>query len=154
MLMRWPALVSLGLVLSGTIGLGSGLGEPQPRPGVIRITAREIPSRRLEQGPRGAGHLTVVWATLFNRGLTPKPIGHVESVCTLLARSSWNCTATYLLPRGKLVVSGATRLEGAYELPVIGGTGLYDGARGVLSGQTTAVFPRTERLVFRLLLQP
>jgi hypothetical protein len=149
--MRSFALVSLGLVLLGVVGLDSALAQ---RPGMIRITAHEIGSRRVEDGPRGPGHVTVVWEALFNRGLTPKPIGHVESVCTLLARNSWNCSATYLLPRGKLVVSGATRLEGAYALPVIGGTGLYDGARGVLSGQTTAVFPRTERLVFRLLLQP
>ncbi|HSP71693.1 MAG TPA: hypothetical protein VLN26_04940 [Gaiellaceae bacterium] len=121
---------------------------------MIRITAREITIRRLEYGPRGAGHVSVTWEALFNRGLTPKSIGHVESVCTRLTRGAWACSATYLLPRGKLVVSGATRLEGAYELPVVGGTGLYSGARGVLSGQTTAVYPRAERLTFRLLLEP
>ena len=150
--MRWLGLVSISLLLVGVAGLGSAAA--QPRPSVIQITAEEVSSRRVEYGPRGSGHVEVIWQALFNRRLTERAIGHVQSLCTTLALGARYCTATYLLPRGKLVVAGDAGSGRAYELPVVGGTGLYDGARGVLSAQITAMRPRAETLTFRLQMQP
>lgn len=146
----WLGLVGLLLAVATRVASGSA----QPRPSVIRITAEEVRSRRVEYGPRGAGHVEVIWQALFNRRLTERAIGHAQSLCTTLARGTRNCTATYLLPRGKLVVAGDAGAGRAYELPVIGGTSLYDGARGILSAQITAARPRAETLTFRLQMQP
>lgn len=151
--MRWLGLVGIGVLVAGMAGLGSGAAA-EPRPSVIRITAEEVSGRRVEYGPHGAGHVEILWQALYNRRLTQKPIGHVQSLCTTLTGGTRNCIATYLLPHGKLVVAGESGSGRAYELPVVGGTDLYDGARGSLSAQITAIRPRDETLSFRLQLQP
>jgi hypothetical protein len=60
------------------------------------------------------------------------------------------CTSTYILPKGSLVVSGALQSRLLYELPIVGGTGLFDNARGTLTVTASHLRPRHEVLVFRL----
>ena len=71
-------------------------------------------------------------------------------MCTYLDRRERSCTATYVLPKGSLVVTGAIESRLLYEIAIVGGTGLYDNARGTLTVTSTHIKPRREVLVFRL----
>ena len=55
-----------------------------------------------------------------------------------------------MLPKGSLVVTGAIESRLLYEIAIVGGTGLYDNARGTLTVTSTHIKPRREVLVFRL----
>lgn len=65
-------------------------------------------------------------------------------------RRTRSCTATYVLPRGSLVVAGVIQTRLLYEIAIVGGTGLYDNARGTLTVTSTHLRPRREVLLFRL----
>jgi hypothetical protein len=79
------------------------------------------------------------------------PIGRASIMCTYFDARERNCTGTYVLPRGTLVVAGAIQSRLLYEIAVVGGTGLYDNARGTLTVTSTGLRPqRREVLLFRL----
>jgi hypothetical protein len=56
----------------------------------------------------------------------------------------------YELPKGELVTTGEIGNRLIFELAVVGGTELYDNARGSVVVTTTSLKPRREVLVFRL----
>jgi hypothetical protein len=118
----------------------------------IRITDRELTYRRFDEGPRGAGagDVEIAWLALYNRRITARALGHAELLCTVMTGRSRTCTTTYFLPKGKLVVQGVIGSRLLYELPVVGGTGIYAGARGTLFVTARNVSPREEILLFRL----
>jgi hypothetical protein len=122
------------------------------RNGTIRITTREVAHRVLDQGRRGRGpgDLEISRTLLYNKGLTPRAIGHGEIVCTFTGRRSRVCNGTYFLPRGKIVVAGALVYRQFYEFAVLGGTGLYNNVQGSLTVTTTR--PRRDILTFRLVI--
>jgi hypothetical protein len=140
----FSALVVLnGWSLSSTASTG---------PGTIRITNREISRVRVDAGRRGrgAGDTEIVRQNLFNKRIKSRPIGHADFVCTFVTTGTRNCTATFFLPRGRLVAGGSIRFPEFYELAVLGGTRLYDNARGTLTVIRTTRRPRRDILVFRL----
>ena len=57
---------------------------------------------------------------------------------------------TVTLPKGSLVVSGLLSSRLLYELAIVGGTGLYDNARGTLTATVIGLHPRRDLLLFRL----
>jgi hypothetical protein len=122
------------------------------RNGTIRITTREVAHRVMDQGRRGRGpgDLEISRTLLYNKGLTPRAIGHGEIVCTFTGRRSRVCNGTYFLPRGKIVVAGALVYRQFYEFAVLGGTGLYNNVQGSLTVTTTR--PRRDILTFRLVV--
>jgi hypothetical protein len=65
-------------------------------------------------------------------------------------RRSRVCRGTFFLPKGKLVVGGSLLYRQFYELAILGGTGLYDNARGSLVVTRTDVRPVRDLVVFRL----
>ena len=121
-------------------------------PGTIRITNTETSFKSIDGGRRGrgAGDLEIIRQLLYNRRVTSKPIGRATILCTLITRNSRSCTATYVLPKGSIVTSGMIGSRLIYELAIVGGTELYDNARGSLVVTTTALNPRRQVLVFRL----
>jgi hypothetical protein len=124
------------------------------RNGTIRITTREVAHRVIDQGRRGRGpgDLEISRTLLYNKGLTPRAIGHGEIVCTFTGRRSRVCNGTYFLPRGKIVVAGALVYRQFYEFAVLGGTGLYNNVQGSLTVTTTRPKPRRDILTFRLVV--
>jgi hypothetical protein len=124
------------------------------RPGTIRITTREVAHRIMDQGRpgRGPGDIEIIRTLLYNKGLTPRAIGHGEVVCTFTGRRSRVCNGTYFLPRGKIVVAGALVFRQFYEFAVLGGTGLYNNVQGSLTVTTTTPKPRRDILTFRLVI--
>jgi hypothetical protein len=135
-------VVVLALAVVTTAGALTG-------PGTIRIKDRQVKHIHLDGGPhgRGAGDQDFYRQLLHNRGFT---IGHSDIMCTNTGTGSANCSGTYFLPKGKLMVAGVLASRLFYELPVIGGTRLYENARGTLTGIALGGSPRKELLTFRL----
>ena len=130
-------------------------GSPELNgPGTIRISSRDIDVSVINRGSsrRGSGDVLVVRQLLFNKGITKQAIGHSDLVCTFTGRRSRQCSGTYFLPRGKIVVSGSLRYREFFKLAVVGGTDIYDNVRGSMTGTMLARGPRRELLIFRLIV--
>lgn len=153
---RWilPVVALAGAVAATTVLAGSEL----ERPGVIRITNREVARKNVDFAPAGpsAGDQLVVSQLLFNRRITERALGHEEMLCTYLGRGgvlgggSRSCTMTFFLPEGKLVVMGAVHNLLLFTLPVVGGTGIYDNVGGTLTATFLGSKPTRQLLLFRL----
>ena len=143
-------------VLAGTALLAipwESISEAGTGPATIRITNREVKVTRVDIGPQGTspGDVEVLRQLLFNRRVTPRAIGRAELVCTFVdSRRARVCRGTYFLPRGKLVVGGSLSYRQFYDLAIVGGTGLYDNARGTLTVTRTARRPVRDLVIFRL----
>jgi hypothetical protein len=141
-------------------GLGVFVGALAPssqaleKPGTIRVTTRQVSHRIVDLGTpgRGVGDLEFTRSLLYNRGITPKAIGHAEVVCTFTGARSRMCNGTYFLPKGKIVVAGALVFRQFYELAVLGGTGLYMNVQGSLTVAAIRPSPRRDFLTFRLVV--
>lgn len=121
-------------------------------PATIRITDRQTSFERVDIGRRGrsAGDVEVTNALVFNRRITQRALGHIEIVCTYTIGINRHCRGTLFMPRGKIVVGGTMRYRQFYELAILGGTGLYDNARGALTVTRIGRRPARHILFFRL----
>jgi hypothetical protein len=153
-LMRW---ILPALLVCAAIGVSSVLaGSDLTRPGVVRITNKELTREFVDVGKpgRSTGDLLVTTALLYNRRITSRPLGHQESLCTYLGRGhvlgggTRNCQLSFYLPEGKLLASGDVHNTLLYSMPVVGGTGLYDNVGGTLT--VTSLGGRRQLLLFRL----
>jgi hypothetical protein len=126
-------------------------GGAETGPATIRITDIQTEYKRVDSGAAGRiGDVEVLRQQLYNRRISPRPIGSAYLVCTFLDRRARQCNGTYVLPKGKIVVAGALDSRLLYEAAIVGGTGLYDNARGALTVTATALRPRRNVLLFRL----
>lgn len=120
-------------------------------PGQIRITDVESGHSLTHARPgTKTGAVETLTQRLYNPSLSTKPIGRSVVVCTWADSRYRSCVATYVLPKGSIVAAGALQSRLLYELPIVGGTGLYDNARGSLTVTASHFKPRHEVLVFRL----
>jgi hypothetical protein len=120
-------------------------------PATIRITSREVSRVRMPVGSPGRiGDTEIVRQNLFNKRIKPTPIGQAEYLCTFLTSRTRSCTVTVTLPQGRIMAGGTFGYLELYELAVLGGTRLYDNARGTLTVIQTTSNPRRQILVFRL----
>jgi hypothetical protein len=142
-------VVTAGLGLAAYAAMAS---EAETGPALIRITSKQTKYVRIDAGKPGtsSGDTEIVRTQLFNFRITRKPIGRSELVCTLTFGTARACRATFFLPQGKLVVAGGIPNREIYELAIVGGTGLYNNARGTFTATRTARGPRREFLIFRL----
>ncbi len=76
-------------------------------------------------------------------------VGRSHLICILIRMGERGCHGTYVFPRGHIMVSGIVQAN-AYTLAVIGGTGLYDNARGTLTVTRTHRKPVRDLVIFRL----
>jgi hypothetical protein len=133
-------MVAAAVAAVGARGLAS------TGPGTISITDRQLSDHLIGSG---VGAREIVRATLYQRG-TGHRIGEASLVCTYISSTQRNCSGTYTLPRGTIVTSGALSTRLLYELAIVGGTGLYDNARGTLTNTAIKLRPRRDLLLFRL----
>ena len=140
------------LAFAAILSPGSSLGLSGP--GTISITDLGVEHGHVDLGRRGRsdGDVDVYKVALYNKRITPKPIGRAEMVCIGTGTRSQSCSATYFLPKGELVAQGAIGSRLIYELAVVGGTGLYDNVRGTLTVTSLKQKPSIELLVFRLVV--
>jgi hypothetical protein len=144
------ALVGFTL-LTGAVTQGS---QALAGPGTIKITSRDIQVSFINRGSpgRGAGDVLLIRQLLYNKGIKKAPIGHSDLVCTYTGSTTRQCSGTYVLPRGKIVVSGSLQFREFYKLAVVGGTEIYDNVRGSMTATLYARQPRREILIFRLVV--
>ena len=124
------------------------------RPGIIRITSRETQFSRVDVGAAGRtpGDMEISRVLLYNTRIRQKPIGHGQLVCIYIGDNFRNCDGTFVLPAGKLVVSGGLIYRSLYDLAITGGTGLYSNVRGSLTVTRVRQNPPGYVLVFRLVV--
>ena len=132
------------------VAVAAGASPAATGPGTIRITDIQSTYERLAAGRGGPGDVELVRQRLYNRRFQEAAIGHARLTCTFFDRRSRECEGTYVLPKGKIVVEGALDSRLLYELAVVGGTGLYENARGTVTVTSTGLRPRRELLLFRL----
>jgi hypothetical protein len=137
-------LVAAGL---GVLGVSALASSAQTGPALIRITSTQTRYTHVDAGP---GSTEIIRQKLYNRRITKTPIGRAEIVCTFTFGRARTCRATYFLAKGKIVVGGSISNRDIYELAILGGTGLYNNARGTFTAIRTAKGPRREFLIFRL----
>jgi hypothetical protein len=147
-------LLAVAALLAGVAVCGSLKSNAATGPEFIRITDRQFAYTRIDAGVRGRspGDQEIIFDKLFNRRITPKSIGSARFICTFTARRTRICTATFSLPKGELVATGTVRFREFYDMAIVGGTGLYNDARGTLTIIRTTHRPRPirELLYFRL----
>jgi hypothetical protein len=134
------------LMVAAAVAAVGGRGLASTGPGTISITDRQLSDHLIGSG---VGAREIVRATLYQRG-TGHRIGEASMVCTYISTTQRNCSGTYTLPRGTIVTSGALSTRLLYELAIVGGTGLYDNARGTLTNTAIKLRPRRDLLLFRL----
>jgi hypothetical protein len=115
---------------------------------VVRLT--DVQTTLTRFGPSGAGGGQVARLRLYGSGSATRPIGHAVVTCMSVGLGEQTCSGSYSLPRGTLETSGLLRKRLLYTQAIIGGTGLFDNARGTLTVTATSVMPRREVLLFRL----
>lgn len=132
--------------------MGVAAAQAATGPAQIRITDVETSYAHVPSANGGnPGSIEVIKQRLYNPALSRAPIGSASLLCTYLDARARTCTGTYILPKGSLVVEGAIPSRLLYEIPIVGGTGLFDNARGTLTVTSTDLRPRRrEVLVFRL----
>ena len=135
------------------VAVGGSSSRAATGPAQIKITDREVRVVRVDVGARGTspGDIEVIHYRLFNRRVTKNAIGRADLHCTFVDGGRARlCQGTYFLPRGKLMVAGSMRFRQFYDLAVVGGTGLYDNARGTLTVTRTHTRPIRNLVLFRL----
>jgi hypothetical protein len=138
----------------GVLAVGplQGWSEAGTGKATIPITDRVLAVTRIDVGPKGVspGDEEIIRSRLLERG-TGKTIGRSELVCTFVdSGRSRVCRGTYILPKGDLAVGGSLLYRQFYDLAVVGGTGLYDNARGSVTVTRTHRNPARHLIVFRL----
>ena len=152
--LRQTAVICTGGAVLVTVLVVSG-AQALNAPGTVTVAAQEISHAHLDMGKRGAsvGDLDVYTSLIYNKRITPRAIGRATMSCTAVSLSGQSCTATYVLPKGEIVVQGVIGSRLIYQLAVAGGTGLYDNVRGSLTVTSLSRRrPVRELLVFRLVV--
>lgn len=140
---KWRAVAAL--LAAGAICGGTAAGSASTGPATIRITDRQVLDKQLGDG---VGAREVVRTILYKPGT--RSIGQSALLCTYITPRLRSCTGTFSLPRGSIVVSGLLSTRLLYELAIVGGTGLYDNARGTFTNTVLKLRPRRDLLLFRL----
>jgi dirigent-like protein len=147
-------IAAIGAIAAVAVSAAQGAGRPeQTGPAQIRITDVQMSYSlvRSRRGNHGAGSVELVKQRLYNPSISSKPIGRATLMCTYFDAHDRACSGTYFLPKGSLVVVGAIQSRLLYQIAVVGGTGLFDNARGTLTVTSTGLRPtRREVLLFRL----
>lgn len=137
-------VVALGLAAVAVVGADGVVAATGPA--VVRLTDRQTSSTSFGNG-LGGGRISryVLYGTHGAR-----PIGRGVLVCTNVGGGEQACAGEYLLPRGTIVTEGLVRARLLYTNAVVGGTGLYNNARGTVTVTAKSIKPRAEVLLFRL----
>jgi len=148
--LRTP-LIALALGLVPVATLSASAGTASTGPAQIRITDLQSNYHVVRPASGGVpGSVEIIRQRLYNPTISEAPIGRSTMTCTFADTRERMCSATYVLPKGEIVVMGAIQSRLLYEIPIVGGTRLFDNARGSLIVTSTHLRPRREVLVFRL----
>lgn len=120
------------LVAAVLVGLLCAVGAAQaqePSTEKISVVASTV---RVRESRDTRSDVMFIW----NRNIRPSPIGHAVLSCLKLGPGAitggglCSCTATFVMPLGKITMAGLLHSHRRYTLAVTGGTGRYVGAGG------------------------
>jgi hypothetical protein len=137
-----------GLVAVSSAALAADRSVDSTGKAIVRLTDRQVSITHFGSDAVGGGE--VARLTLFGRTSATRPIGHAVITCTDVGSGEQSCQGSYVLPKGTLETAGILRTRLFYTAAVVGGTGLFDNARGTLTVTAKALRPRREILLFRL----
>jgi hypothetical protein len=137
-----------GLVAVGSAAFASDRSTESTGKAVVRLTDKQL--RLTHFGGDAAGGGDVARMTLFGSSSTTRPIGHGVITCMDVGSGEKMCQGSYVLPKGTLETAGILRSRLFYTQALVGGTGLFDNARGTLTVTAKTLSPRREILLFRL----
>ncbi len=113
----------------------------------VSLTCIPVPGQKMT-GKEVPGDQCVFSERLTRNGT---PYGHDAVHCTVVTVNDLVCTAAWMLPRGQIAVAGdgGSTTGTRKNIPVVGGTGAYGGARGDVVITNTS--GSTSTVVFHLL---
>jgi len=132
----------------GSAALASDRSTQSTGKAVVRLTDRQV--RLSHFGGDAVGSGDIARMTLFGSSSATRPIGHAVVTCTDVGAGEQTCQGSYVLPKGTLETAGVLRTRLFYTQAIVGGTGLFDDARGTLTVTAKHLSPRREILLFRL----
>jgi hypothetical protein len=109
---------------SGTAGETIKLVE---RAGAVKFI--DLPPRARHQFDFSPGDLAIITRRIDNPSSGAR-VGSLELACMTVTSSKQQCTGTIELQSGTLAVSGLSQPSPTTVIAVVGGTGIYTGARG------------------------
>jgi hypothetical protein len=137
------------LLLAGAVMAGGASAATRTwaatGPATIRVTDRLTSYSHIDTG---VGSREIIGGSLYSS--SGHLIGSEAAICTYLDRRARLCHMVFTLPRGSIVVEGRLSSRLLYELAIVGGTELYDNARGTLISTSLGLRPRRDVLIFRL----
>jgi hypothetical protein len=137
-----------GLVAVGSTALAADRTQESTGKAVVRLTDRQVHITHFGGETTGSGDIARL--TLYGSSSTTRPIGHAVITCMNVGSGEQTCQGSYVLPKGTLETTGILRTRLLYTQAVVGGTGLFDNARGTLTVTAKGLSPRREILLFRL----
>ena len=113
----------------------------------VSLTCIPIPGQKMT-GQEVPGDQCVFSEKLTRNGA---PYGHDAIHCTVVTLNDLVCTAAWMLPQGQIAAAGdgGSTTGNLKIIPVVGGTGAYDGTRGEVVITNTSGSSST--VVFHLL---
>jgi hypothetical protein len=138
----------LGPALIMAAVTGSGSGSAATGPAVVRLTDRQLSDVHFGPTSRLGGGEVVRLQLYGNNGR--QSIGHAYLVCWTVDTGVRSCSGSYVLPRGTIQTTGLIHSRLLYTQAIVGGTDVYDNARGTVTVTATAVKPRRELVLMRL----
>jgi hypothetical protein len=137
-----------GLVAVSSGALAADRSVDSTGKAVVRLTDRQMSITHFGGDAVGGGE--VARMSLFGSTSKNRAIGHAVITCMDVGSGEQSCQGSYVLPKGSLETAGILRTRLFYTQAVVGGTGLFDNARGTLTVTARALRPRREILLFRL----
>jgi hypothetical protein len=137
-----------GLFAVGSAALAADRSVDSTGKAIVRLTDRQV--RITHFGGEAIGSGDIARMTLFGSSSATRPIGHAVITCMDVGSGEQACQGSYVLPKGTLETSGILRTRLFYTQAIVGGTGLFDNARGTLTVTAKNLSPRREILLFRL----
>ena len=137
----------LGVVLAG---LAATWTHEATGPATVRLNDRQLTLKRIDAGDGGFGDVEIARFTLYAPDNSSRPIGHAILSCTFVSKTERSCNGTYVVPPGMILTAGVLTTRLLYTAAIVGGTGLYNNARGTLTVTAKGLKPRREFLLFRL----
>jgi hypothetical protein len=141
--------LAVGVLAAAAVGILAEHSSESTGPAAVRLTDAQSGYSHFGSG-ESIGASEIARFTLFGSTSTSKAIGHAVLTCTYVGDHERSCSGTYILPRGTMQTAGILRSRLLYQQAIVGGTGLFDNARGTLTVTAKTIKPRRELLIFRL----
>ena len=136
--MRGVASAALVLLALAVVATSGAAAKPQTL-NLLEVSTSFVATGGLDENfnvPPKPGQGFVIGSDFYKWNGTKRGAhyGTLQVICTfskVTGKNAWQvCTGSALLPGGDLSISGVIRQSDLFDVPIVGGTGVYAGARG------------------------